>query len=276
MNIEQIEARLKSLEEQNKAVHNENKELQKKVTTLEDIEAIRKLEAAYGYFIEHLLYEEIGDCWAENGVMEWLGLGRFVGRDTIKKQWQATAEGFHKRGQGLHPGPRYCGYITINPDGKTAAGRWYVAGSHNGMEMLCENRYIKENGVWKYSLLSVGGFPMDMSTMGAPSATSAMGPGAGSPSAGGPGPGAPPAGGPGPGMPLSEAQKEKFSQEYMGHYNFTERISRCPRQEYGWYLRPFSFKHPVTGKDVNISVEAHNKKYPCPMPPGGENWTAKK
>ena len=68
------------------------------------------------------------------------------------------------------------------------------------------------------------------------------------------------------GMPLSEAQKEKFSQEYMGHYNFTERISRCPRQEYAWYLRPFSFKHPVTGKDVNTSVEAHNKKYlvQCP------------
>jgi hypothetical protein len=116
-----------------------------------------------------------------------------------------------------------------------------------------------------YSLLSVGGFPMDLGT-GGPSATSAMGPGAASP-----------AGAPGPAAPPSPEQKEKMSQEYMGHYNFTERISRCPRQEYAWYQRPFSFKkHPVSGKDANISVEAHNKKYPCPMPPGGENWTAKK
>jgi hypothetical protein len=261
-----IEARIKALEEQNKAVQNENKELHKKVTTLEDIEAIKKLETAYAYYIEHLLYEEIGDCWAENGVMEWLGLGRFVGRDTIKKQWKATADGFHKRGEGLHPGPRYCGYVTINPDGKTASGRWYVAGTRNGMEMLCENRYIKENGVWKYSLLSVGAFPMDMS-IGASTATSAIGPDAGEHGS--------PAGGPGPGAKSPE-QKEIMSQEYMGHYNFTERISRCPRQEYEWYLRPFSFKHPVTGKDLNNTVEAHNKTYPCPMPPGGERWTAKK
>jgi hypothetical protein len=59
----------------------------------------------------------------------------------------------------------------------------------------------------------------------------------------------------------------------MGHYEFTERISRCPRQEFEPWIRPFSFKHPVTGKDVNKTVEAWNKANPCPMPPGGERWT---
>ena len=62
----------------------------------------------------------------------------------------------------------------------------------------------------------------------------------------------------------------------MSYYKFTERISRCPRQEFVGYSRPFSFKHPVTGKDVNTTVEAWNKAHPCPMPPGGEKWLEQK
>jgi hypothetical protein len=260
MNAVQIEARIKALEEQNKAFQKENKNLQKKVAVLEDIEAINKLETAYSFFLEHLLVDEIADCWTEDGVMEWLGLGRFIGREEIRRQWSHTRNSFHKKGDALHPGPRYCGYVTIDPDGKTASGRWYVSGTKNGMEMLCENKYRKEDGVWKYSLLSVGAFPMDFK--GGSSATSAVGSGGEKSKA------APPPG------PMTPEQEEKMTQDYMGHYKFNERISRCPRQEDKWYSRPFSFKHPVTGKDVNKTVAAHNMAHPCTMLPGAEKWLA--
>ena len=56
MNIEEMEAKLKALEDQVKAQ-------EKKVTTLEDIEAIKRLQKAYNYYVEHMLGQEIIDCF---------------------------------------------------------------------------------------------------------------------------------------------------------------------------------------------------------------------
>ena len=181
--------------------------------------------------------------------MEWVGLGRYEGQDTIRKLWHTVKDGFAKGGNLIHPGPRYQGYVTIHPDGKTAAGRWYVSGTSHGMEMLCENRYVKEDGVWKFSFLQVGGFPSNINM------------GGGAPSEGS------------EEKAPDEAEMERLNQEHMGPYPFTERISRSPRQEHQNYLRPFSFNHPVTGEDLNDYVETWNNSHPVPMPPGGEKWT---
>ena len=238
-----LEAQVKKLVEQNTA-------LQKRLTTLEDIEAINKLERIYAYYLEHLLADHMADLWAKDGVLEWRGLGRYIGQDAVRKAWHTIKDSFAKNGNFMHPGPRFAGVVTINPDGKTAAGRWYVAGGAAGMSMLCENRYVKEDGVWKYSMLSVGGLPRNM-----------MG------ESGGGTPGA---------KPPDEAEAERANQEHMNAYPFSERLPRTPRQEHQNYFLPFSFKHPVTGKDVNKDVEAWNKAHPVPMPPGGEKWTKKK
>ena len=224
------------------ALENDNKALRKEVTHLNDIEAIDKLERAYGFLLEHLMVDQVADLWAKDGAMEWVGLGRFEGQDAVRKLWHTVKDSFAKSGSLMHVGPRYHGYITINPDGKTAAGRWYVAGVRNGMEFLCENRYVKEDGVWKFSLLQVGGIPNNV--MGGGETDQAK---------------------------LAEA--ERRNQEHMSAYPFTKRFSRTPRQEDQNYLRPFSFKHPVTGEDLNVYVEAWNKAHPVPMPPGGEKWT---
>jgi len=233
-----LEARVAALE-------NENKALNKEVTTLNDTDAINKLEMAYAFYLEHLMCDELAELFADKGELEWVGLGKFIGKENIRNLWNTVKKHFSERGAVIHPGPRFAGYITINPDGNTAAGRWYVAGGSSGMSMLCENRYVKENGVWKFTMLSVGGFPNNMM---------------------------------GGGEKMDEAkaaEAERKNQEYMSYYPFTERISRAPRQEDQNYLRPFSFKHPVTGKDVNDKVEEWNKAHPVPMPPGGEKWTEK-
>ena len=99
------------------------KALQKRVTTLEDIEAIQKLERAYAFFLEHLMADELADCWAKDGVLEWRGQGRYIGQDTIRKLWHTTKAEFAKDGKFIHPGPRYHGLITVSPDGKTAVGQ---------------------------------------------------------------------------------------------------------------------------------------------------------
>jgi hypothetical protein len=242
--------------------------LEKQVQVLTDENDIYKLENAYGYFLEHLMVDEIAECWADTGALEWLGLGIFRGKESIRETWKTVKQHFAERGETRHMGPRFTPYITVAPDGTTAKARWYVAGGTFGAQMLSEDTYVKEDGVWKIDLMSVGSFPMDLVGLmgGGPPPTSAMGPDAA---------GEIPVGGApaGPIGAISPEREEEMSQEYMSYYSFTERLSRTPRQEYGPYLRPFSFVHPVTGKDVNPTVEAWNKANPCPMPPGGERWT---
>jgi hypothetical protein len=51
MKIEELEAKVKTLEN--------------KIRTLEDIEEIKKLQRAYGYYLEHWMAEDIIDCFAD-------------------------------------------------------------------------------------------------------------------------------------------------------------------------------------------------------------------
>jgi hypothetical protein len=237
-------------------------QLQRQIQVLHDENAIQKLETAYAYYLEHLMVNEIADCWADGGALEWVGLGIFRGKPAIKKLWETVKQHFAERGETRHMGPRISPFVTVAPDGKTANARWYVAGSMLGAAMLCENTYVNEDGVWKINLMSVGGFPMDPAMMAAVTATSALGPDAAGAAAADL-------------APMTPEEEEKGTQEYMGYYPFSERLTRTPRQEFAPYLRPFSFRHPVTGRDVNETVAAHNAVHPCPMPPGGEKWTAK-
>ena len=250
-------------------------QLQREIQVLGDENAIRKLDTAYVYFLEHIMVDEMTDCWADGGAVEWLGLGIFRGKPKIKELWEMMKQLFAERGETRHMGPHFCPLVTVAPDGKTANARWYVAGGMLGASSLCENTYVKEDGVWKINVMSVGGFPMDPAYLAAVMSTSApLGPPmTDAPSASGPPPmNAPSASGP---PPMTPEEEEKGTQECMGYYLFSERLPRTPRQDFAPYLRPFSFKHPVTGKDLNETVAAHNAANPCPMPPGGEKWTAK-
>jgi hypothetical protein len=250
----EVEALLKQVEQ-----------LQARLQLVEDENAVEKLETAYAYFLEHLMVDEIVDCWVDGGSLVWVGLGVFLDKPAIRKVWETVKEHFGAKGETRHMGPRISPYISIAPDGKTASARWYVAGTPLGAGMLCENTYVKDNGVWKINVMEVGAFPLDpstlaaqaasaMSALGAEAASAAMNEASDRP-------------------PMTLEQEEAMTQEYMSGYPFTERIPRTPRQEWGPYLRPFSFKHPVTGKDLNVTVAAHNAAHPCPMPPGGEKWT---
>lgn len=242
MSVEKSEERLRTLE-------NEVATLKNQLRTLEDIEAIQKLQRAYGYYMDHMMPNEIAELFTDDGEQEWQGLGTFKGKETIRKAWTVTRQWPPEQ---LHVGVQMSPYITIAPDGKTAKGRWYCIGGSplqgNGTVSgliyfaLYENDYVKENGIWKIKALRIG-LMYTLKTIEGEQ---------------------------------NPEEDERVTQISMGRYPFTTRMSRVPKQEWpSPWIRPFSFKHPVTGKDVNETVEAWNKAHLFSMPPGGEKWTTK-
>lgn len=152
--------------------------LEKRIDALEhdlgvqqDINDVRKLQYAYGYFIDKSQYNEVADLFAKDGEVWFLG-GIYKGIEGVKRLY---IERFRKTFTDNHNGPRY-GWlldhpqlqmiIDVAPDRKTAKVRgrsMMQAGTHESASGdqrqwweggIYENQYVREDGVWKISRLA--------------------------------------------------------------------------------------------------------------------------
>lgn len=137
--------------------------LERRLQSAEDIQSIERLQYAYNYYVEHMLKQEIIDCFSDSPdvLLDWLE-GKWQGKKGVKKYFdvaQTPPVGFQHQ---LIPS---AGLITVAPDGKSARGRWYAFGgvvmpvveedtkqqtvSRSFISGIYEIEYVKENGVWK-------------------------------------------------------------------------------------------------------------------------------
>jgi hypothetical protein len=135
------------------ALEKKVKAQEKQLTILKDIEAIKKLQKAYGYYVEHMMYQEIVDCFADSPDvrLNWLE-GQWLGKEGVKKYFEFM------KATPLQV-MQIAGIVDIDPDGKTAKGRWYAFGSifeprgdsiqRSFVSGIYEMCYIKEKGIWK-------------------------------------------------------------------------------------------------------------------------------
>jgi len=134
---------------------------------VQDIDKLRNLQAAYGYYVDKALWDDVVDLFADNGTME-LGLnGVYAGKNSIRKYLYGLTGGK----PGLRPGElnnhfQLSPVITLGADGQTAKARWRgliqygVFGKGSGGdwgEGVYENEYVRELvngvGVWKIKSL---------------------------------------------------------------------------------------------------------------------------
>jgi hypothetical protein len=137
--------------------------LEKRLQQVEDVQAINRLQYAYNYYVEHMMKQEIIDCFADSPdvLLDWLE-GKWKGKAGVRKYFdvsQVPPVGFRHQ---LIPS---AGLITVATDGKTAKGRWYAFGgimmptppqqgqkqgfSRSFINGIYEIGYIKEEGIWK-------------------------------------------------------------------------------------------------------------------------------
>ena len=80
--IETLEAKIEMLEAKLRSYEG----LQAKVRKLEDIEEIKKVQRAYGYYLEHMMVDDIVDLFADGEETElWVSAGKFKGKEAVKR-----------------------------------------------------------------------------------------------------------------------------------------------------------------------------------------------
>jgi hypothetical protein len=135
--------------------------LEQRKERIEDVNAIERLQAAYGYYVDRALWDDVANLFADDGTIE-IGLdGVYVGKARVRAYLQALGGGR----QGLVDGElsehlQVMPVITIAPDGLTAKARWRaitLTGELGGEafwgEGPYENEYVKDDGVWKIKTL---------------------------------------------------------------------------------------------------------------------------
>jgi len=134
--------------------------LQAHIESVESVRAIKRVQYAYGHYVELGLWNDFADLFAEDAVTNYQSGVR--GKAAIRKLF------FEQVGQGklglaegrIYPHILFQPVITLAPDGRTAKGRWRIlamlggyGGSATWYSGVYENEYVLEDGVWKISVI---------------------------------------------------------------------------------------------------------------------------
>ena len=227
-----VEERLQSIEKQVEA-------LQDRVRILDDIEDIKRLQKAYGYYLMNWMHEELIDCFSNDAdtALEW-PQGTFLGEDGARRFFGNINT--DKDPEFMHQMMQLSGIVTVESDGRTAKGRWWGFGAMaipaGSMEIpggegvdqaiacgIYEMGYIKVEGVWKIS--KIKWVPVY-------------------------------AGAPGEGWVKPERRSTgRPASDTSGGFPEEWHPDGPPAGiNYSYpsgYILPFHFKHPVTGKETN-------------------------
>jgi len=139
--------------------------LQAHMESVESMRAIKRLQYAYGHYVEFGLWNDFADLFTEDAVTNYQQGAH--GKAEVRKLF------FEQVGQGklglsdgrIYPHILFQPVITLAPDGRTAKGRWRIlamlggfGGSATWYSGVYENEYVLENtkeggGAWKISVL---------------------------------------------------------------------------------------------------------------------------
>jgi hypothetical protein len=128
-----------------------------RVVRLEGARAVKKLQRAFGYYVDRGLWDEAADLFVDAGTIEIGADGVYVGKSHIRDCLKAL----HGGQDGLIYG-QLNEWVTLQPvvdvagDGRSAKARWRDLGMLGQYKQhaewrdgIYENEYVNEGGVWK-------------------------------------------------------------------------------------------------------------------------------
>jgi hypothetical protein len=135
--------------------------LEARADLIEDANDIKRLQRAYGFYLDKAEWDQMADLFAADASVEYANEGVYVGQNRIREYLKRLGGGRNGLVEGqmnnhmvLQP------VVHVAPDGKTAKGRWRAViqvgefkKSASWGEGTYENEYVKDNGVWKIKRL---------------------------------------------------------------------------------------------------------------------------
>jgi hypothetical protein len=136
-------------------------QLENEAERLEDVRALKRLQRAYGYYVDQGMWSLAADLFEPQGTIE-IGLdGVYEGQKRIRQYLFAFGGGREglSRGQ-LNEHLMLQPVVHVAGDGRTAKARWraLIMSGELGKsafwgEGVYENEYVKQSGIWKISKL---------------------------------------------------------------------------------------------------------------------------
>jgi hypothetical protein len=139
------------------------KELEQKLTSVNDVQEIEKLQRAYGFYLDFRMWDDVVDLFSDNTEsLEISDSGVYLGKAGVKRFFK---EFLGRNGLPAMPGAlgthmQLQGVVNLDPGGTTARGRWQcvillATPLNNQLKAalgygVYEDEYVKENKVWKF------------------------------------------------------------------------------------------------------------------------------
>jgi hypothetical protein len=125
--------------------------LEKRLQRLQDANEVEIVQRTYGYFVDKAMWLEVSELFAESGTYEIGGRGVFMGPKRVL-EYLRVGLGTERPVEGrLINHMQFQPIVTVSDDGKTANLRMkaLVMSSGGWGDVIYENRYVKEDGIWK-------------------------------------------------------------------------------------------------------------------------------
>ncbi len=131
---------------------------EEQVARAKDFHEIDNLTSAYGYYLDKNLWNDLANLFSANGSIELAQRGAYIGRERVRAFLFNVfgKEGPSENRLGNHI--QYQAVIHVAPGGESAKVRSRMMqqlnfGPRASMgASLYENEFVKENGVWKFSI----------------------------------------------------------------------------------------------------------------------------
>ena len=130
--------------------------LMQRIERMNDEDAVRNLQHAYGYYVDRKMWDDVVDLFAARPEYEIVGGERYRGAAGVRRALERMGSAGLRQGE-LNDRPQYDTLVQVMPGGREAIARGFEMamlgeadkGTAHWEVTVFHNRFVKENGVWK-------------------------------------------------------------------------------------------------------------------------------